>query len=342
MAGVRIAGTGAFVPDNVISNEALASLIEPNAPGKNARWAREKLGIAERRTMEPLDASIARVGDHELELALLAARAAVTNAGIVPEAIDGIWYVSCTQSGEYARFSRTAFALHAALGLRPDAFVLEMDAGCGGATYAMGLASKLISGGGGENCLVVAANAPSKYLCDWQKYVRSGAWLSMYIFGDGAGAILLQRSTGAPNDCGILATYIGVDPSMPLMQYSTPSDGAEPLFLMDSRAVSMAFRRYARQALEALQVRHPFRGDEIRRFYFHQVNGNILRNFTEELAIEPERVALHVHKYGNLAAASTLVLLDEDVRGGLIGPGDLCVFCTVGAGAQYGAMLVRL
>src|SRR5262249_34237360 len=127
-----------------------------------------------------------------------------------------------------------------------------------------------------------------------------------------------------------------------LMEFSRPTGGRGPVYLIDGRGVVLGFRGYARAALEALRRRYAFRPEDIRRFYFHQVNGVVLRNFVAEIGIPQDRVAIHVDRYGNLAAAASLVLLAEDMRGGLIGPGDLCVVCTVGAGAQYGALLIRM
>jgi 3-oxoacyl-[acyl-carrier-protein] synthase-3 len=339
---VRIAGVGSHIPEHAVSNDAIASFVEPRAPGKNGAWALEKLGILSRRTVAPLDAlaTLPSDGEHEIELACAAGRAALAHAGLDGEAVDGFWYVSGTQTDALRRLSRGAFILHRRLGLRPEAFAFDMDAGCGGATYAMHAARHLILGDAGDTLLVVAANVASPNLRNAEAYLRSGTWLPLYIFGDGAGAIVLRRSTAGAG--GILASYAAVDPSTPLMEFRAPAPGCEPLFLMDARAVALSFRKYARAALTGLQRKHPFDLSDVRRFYFHQVNGTVLRDFVAEMGIAEERVAFHVDRYGNLAAAATLVLLDEDVRSGTVGPGDLCLFCTVGAGAQYGAMLVRL
>jgi 3-oxoacyl-[acyl-carrier-protein] synthase-3 len=232
--------------------------------------------------------------------------------------------------------------LHQRLGLGPETFVLEMDAGCGGAVHAISAASQLLAGGAENNILVVAANVPSQYYDHWEAYARSGAWLSMYVFGDGAGAVVLRREQAGYDERGILATYTAIDSSTPLMEFIRPENQNEAVYFIDGRAVATSFRQYARLALEALQRKHPFNFNDVRRFYFHQVNANVLRNFVAEIGIPEDRVAIHVDRYGNLAAAATLVLLDEDIRERAVGPGDLCVICTVGAGAQYGAILLRL
>ena len=341
---IRVAGTGSFVPDHVISTELIGSLVERYAPGKGAAWALEKLGVAERRFAVPLDAASGHpIGEaDELAMAALAASEAIKRAGIEARDLGGLWYVSCTQSDAQRHFSRLALGLHARLGLRSEAFALEMDAGCGGAVHAIAAAAAQMRGADLGNVLIVAANAPSQYFGHWEAYAESGAWLSMYLFGDGAGALVLQQvpHTAAPG--GILAAFTANDPVNPLMEFARPEGRGDPLYVIDGRRVALGFRGYARAALEALRCRHSFELSDIHRFYFHQVNAVVLRKFVAELGIPESRVAIHVDRYGNLAAAATLVLLDEDIRAGLVGPGDLCVLCTVGAGAQYGAILLSL
>jgi 3-oxoacyl-[acyl-carrier-protein] synthase III len=261
-------------------------------------------------------------------------------SGIPPDRVGGLWFVSCTQSDRYRHFSRACLELHALLGLPANAFALEMDAGCGGGVHALAHASYLIGGGAADNVLIVASNLPSPYHKHWEAYAQSGAWLSLYIFGDGAGAIVLGPSPS--EDRGILATYTAVDPSVPLMSFSRPEGQTETLYRIDGRAVALGFRLYARRAISELQRKFAFSLEQVTRFYFHQVNAKVLRDFLAELEIPVGRAAIHVDRYGNLAAASLFVLLDEDIRSGVIRPGDLCLLCAVGAGAQYGAILLRI
>jgi 3-oxoacyl-[acyl-carrier-protein] synthase III len=164
----------------------------------------------------------------------------------------------------------------------------------------------------------------------------------MYIFGDGAGALVLHRSDQLQSGSHIIASYLGVDPSQPLMYYEPRGDPGEPLYVIDARSVATSFGVYAKQALDGLQKAYPFDFRSVARFYFHQVNGNVLMKFVDKIGLPRERVATHVERYGNIAAAATLALVDEDRRSGTVRNGDLVVFCTVGAGAQFGAALVRL
>ncbi len=163
--------------------------------------------------------------------------------------------------------------MHRRLGLRTDSIPLEMDAGCGGAVHAMVLGAHMLAGVGMDNMLLVASNVPSRYYGDWESYVAADVWLSMYIFGDGAGAVLLRRSEHIPSCSQIIASHFGVDPSQPLMDYEPRGNHDEPLYVIDARSVAASFGVYARRALDGLQKVHPFDFGDIARFYFHQVNG---------------------------------------------------------------------
>ena len=340
--GIGVAGTGSHMPETVITNDELAKLI--GRGDKGADWAENKLGISARRFMTRLD-NYGKPVEHadELDMAEKATRDALLNANMSTSDVDGIYLVSCTQFGhDRHHFSKSVLELHKRLGLRANAVSMEMDAGCGGALHAMILGSKIISGNSMDNMLIVASNGPSRFYGDWESYVASNQWLPMYIFGDGAGATVLRRSENIVSGSEIIASYIANDPTNPLMYFEPRGNKPEPLYVIDGRGVAVSFSKYAKQALDGLQQKHRFDWNDVDRFYFHQVNGKVLTKFVEKMGFPLEKVAMHVDRYGNIAAAATLVLMDEDRKAGVVADGALCVFCTVGAGAQYGAALIRL
>ena len=153
---------------------------------------------------------------------------------------------------------------------------------------------------------------------------------------------VLRRSENILSNSEIISAYIANDPTNPLMYFEPRGNHPEPLYIIDGRGVAVGFAKYATAALNGLRAQHHFEWKDINRFYFHQVNGKVLEKFVTSQAIPLEKVAMHVDRYGNIAAAATLVLMDEDRKSGDLSDGDLCVFCTVGAGAQYGAALVRV
>lgn len=335
----KIVGTGSFVPDVAVKNKELTDIIGI----KDAEWIYKNLGIEERRFSATLDKMTGQVVTRnitDIDLAHEAAIRAIQDARLSPEQINGLWYVSCTQNPEkHHHFSQAAIELHDRLGLGVDAFANEIDSGCGGVMQAIGISNDMIKGDDKANILIVASNQPSWFI-DRELYVATHNWLSIYIFGDGAGAVLLQKAE--KTNKGIVSSYYGADGSNPLMYYRYKDRGNHPVYEIDAKAVKDLFPVLMKRSLSGLRKKYRFELDEIKRFYFHQANRWILEGFAEFLEIPLERVAINVDKYGNLSAASTLVLLDEDIKEGRVKKGDLLLFCAVGAGAQYGAFLVRL
>ncbi|MBI2458990.1 MAG: 3-oxoacyl-ACP synthase III family protein [Parcubacteria group bacterium] len=337
---VRIAGTGSFIPKEIYTNEEMVSIVKQ----KNSEWIYKNLGIKERRFAGRIESLIGTADKHEigdLDMAYFAALEAIKDADLKPDEIDGLWYVTCTQDlEEYCHFSRAAIELHSRLELSSHAFAFEIDSGCGGTMQAIGISNDMIKGDDKINILVVASNKPSGQFNNLDSYIKTGAWLSAYVFGDGAGAMILQRSLNGKT--GIIATYYGADGSHPLMYYHKKSGADTPVYEIDAKAVKELFPALMKRSLNGLMKKYSFELDEVKRFYFHQANYWVLKSFANFLEVPFERVAVNVDKYGNLSAASTLVLLNEDRRNGIVKENDLVLFCAVGAGAHYGAFLVRL
>ena len=335
---IVIAGAGSFMPETVVSNQTIVDFIGQKDPD----WISRRLGVGERRFMAPFDKDGFPIQDtDELDMAEASAHKAIHSAGLRAEDVHGLYFVSCTSTVNRTHLSRAGFDLHKRLGLPNTCRLIQTDLGCGGFVAALGDAAELLRGSDRTTMLVVASNAPSKHFGgNLSAYLASEAWLSAYLFGDGAGAFVLRKQQG-DGTAGILASYFAVDPTQPLMAYASKGS-MPPVYLIDAMAVKMGYLQYSQTAIDELRKRYPFELSEVDRFYFHQANGRLFDALIDKLGIPPERAAKNVTRYGNTSAAATPILFSEDRQSGAVMDGELCLFCTAGAGAQYGALLVRV
>jgi len=340
----RIAGTGRFVPPNVLDSDQMA-VFAGQPRGWNGEKIRRMTGIRERRFAVPLNTNTGLplnperdLGLVEIEMAVTAARRALDDSGYEPEDVDTLIYVSCTAPhGGRAHFSANAHLIHKELGVSHEADVYEMDAGCGGAVSAIGLATKLIGSEANNVVLIVASNQPSRYM-DRELYKETGAWLSSLIFGDGAAATVID---GKANGSGILGCVTETFSSLELMQLLEGETSRNRAYHILGKEVKEAFGTCLGGILGKLFAKVPeARGAKM--FIFHQVNERVLSTFVDDYGLPKERVPMHVATRGNIAAAATLDILDEQRKSGKLKEGDLIVIGAVGAGAQVGALAARL
>lgn len=358
---VKIAGVGAFVPPIVVTNERLVKAI----PGWAPERIEEKTGIRERRYVCDFDAETGRaLADPEptdpgpsARMAEHALLDALASAGMEPGELDGVILTTCTP--DQVAFSHDAMVLHRRLGLRPEAFSLMHDDGCGGAMFHLTMARELIESGRRKAIAIVGVTAFSPHL-DREAYQgtlelggkKLGSFLSFYLFGDGAGAIILVRDD-TPGDSAILASYSGNEYMdlvvrrggggmfPPLPGRAAITDNA---FYVDGPLVASTFGPTLRKAIEGALARSAHSVSDVSRFFLHQANKRVLEAFVRDAGLDPERVPMHMECYGNMVSAGTLVLLAEELRAGRVelGSGELVLMSALGAGAQYGAHLIRL
>jgi 3-oxoacyl-[acyl-carrier-protein] synthase III len=360
---VSIAGAGGYVPPLVVDNERLVKAI----PGWTPERIVEKTGIKERRFAWNFDevsgkaiapGVIADPGP-SVQLAEHALREALAAARLAPAELDGLMVTTCTP--DQTNFSHDAMVLHHRLGMRPEAFALLHDDGCGGALFHLAMAREMILSGQRRTVAVVGVNAFSPHL-DREVYSGKlahegkelGSFLSFYLFGDGAGAIILRAGpAGGPGTSGILASYAanehldlvirrgggGMWPAHP--GRSVPDDFA---FHVDGQKVASCFAPFLRKAIDGALARAEMGLSDIKRFYLHQANKRVLEAFIADAGIPRDRVAMHMERYGNIVTAGTLVLLAEDLRDGTValGSGEPVLMAAIGAGAQCAAHVIRL
>lgn len=360
MKSVRYVGAGAYLPPRVVKNERLVKAI----PGWPAERVEQRTGIAERRYLWDFDAEAGVALEPEGEppeqlkgnadMVEAALRNALDSAGLRASDLDGLYVVSSTP--DEINFCRDSIEVHRRLGMRSDAFALLVDSGCGGAVYMIDMARKLILSGQARTIAVVASTLASPFLhrdtftSPMPGNPKINAYLSFYMFGDGAGALILRGDEGTK--LGVQASTSATDhPELVIHRAGgaqlPPSRAtrADNAWYVDGPTVARAYPEYMGRAVDTLLNGHKAELlPQIERFYLHQANKFVLLKFVAEAGLPAERVPLNVHRYGNTSAASTLILFAEELAEGRIrlGSGDLVLFAAIGAGVHYGGQLVRV
>jgi 3-oxoacyl-[acyl-carrier-protein] synthase-3 len=318
----RITGTGAFLPDNIVTNDDLARRVDTSDD-----WIRERTGIRQRH--------IAKDGQTTSDLALGAARAALADAGIDAGELDLIIVATTTPDRS---FPAVATMIQSRLGMTRGA-AFDVQAVCSGFIYGLSLADSLIRTGQARTVLLIGAETMSRLL-DWSD--RG----TCVLFGDGAGAVVLQAydGKGDNSDQGILNTRIFSDGRLHDMLYTdggvslTRSAG---LLRMQGKEVFKHAVTNIAAAIEASTQAAGIAIKDVDWFVPHQANQRILDGTAKKLGIDPARVVSTVAFHGNTSAASVPLALVTAVRDGRIKRGDLVLLEAMGAGFTWGAALIR-
>jgi 3-oxoacyl-[acyl-carrier-protein] synthase-3 len=324
---IRIAGTGAFLPETRLTN----AMLEARGIGTTEDWIIERTGIRERRIVEP--------GTPVSAVALPASRQALEAAAIGPEDVDAIVFATSTPD---SISPPSACMLQRDLGAT-NAAAFDVIAGCSGFVISLDIGRAMVASGQCRNVLSIGADVMTSVVNPKQRDV-------CIIFGDGAGAAVLQAAT---DDQGaIINSILGAQGDNELM-YVKAGGSRHPTSVEtvanDEHYFQMVGRRVYKFAVKKIDtlVRDVFEGteytlDDVDWFVPHQMNELILRNaFTEQLQVPWEKVVVNLHKYGNTTAGTIPIALDEAVRDGRIKRGDLIVMVVVGAGLSWGVALVR-
>jgi len=314
----RIIGTGSYLPARVLTNHDLEKMVETTH-----EWIVTRSGIIERHI----------AADDELtsDLALQASRRAIEAAGIGLDEIDLIIVATTTPD---QIFPSTACILQDKLGIKQGA-AFDVQAVCSGFIYALNTADLFIRGGQARNALVVGAEVLSRVL-DWTD--RS----TCVLFGDGAGAVVLQAS----DEPGILGAKLHSDGSQRGMLQANAriSQGkieGNPYVYMDGQGVFKFAVKVLSEVVEELLADQGMQGADIDWLIPHQANIRIIEATARKLGLSMDNVVLTVAHHGNTSAASIPLALDTAVREGRIHPGQNLLFEAVGGGFTWGAVLVR-
>jgi 3-oxoacyl-[acyl-carrier-protein] synthase III len=317
-APVSITGLGTYAPERVLTNDELAELVDTTD-----EWITERTGIKERRIAAPEQAMT--------DLALPAARMALERAGVEPEEIDLIIVATVTPD---MMFPTTA-SLLADLLPAPKAAAYDLLAGCTGFVYALAQGHAMVSAGLSKKALVVGGDVLSKIL-DWTD--RS----TLVLFGDGAGAVVLERV----DEGGFEGFELGADGGggehlwLPGSGSRTFED-ADRLVKMNGREVFKFATRVMVSSAEALLDEVGRTIDDVDVYVPHQANTRIIDYATKKLGIAKDRVIVNVDRYGNTSSGSIPLALGDAEADGRLRQGSLVLMTGMGAGLTWGSTLME-
>ncbi len=314
----KIIGTGSYLPARVVTNFDLEKIVDTSHD-----WIVSRSGIVERH--------FAADGEMASDLAMHASRKAIEAAGM---SVDEINLVIVATTTPDQIFPSTACILQDKLGIRQGA-AFDVQAVCSGFVYALNTADLFIRSGQARNALVVGTEVLSRLL-NWKD--RS----TCVLFGDGAGAVVLQRSETP----GILSAKLYADGSYRGMLSAEGSirNGAivgDPYMKMDGKAVFKFAVKVLSEVVEEVLADNKMQCADIDWLVPHQANVRIMEATAKKLGMSMDKVVVTVAHHGNTSAASIPLALDTAVRDGRIQPGQHVLLEAVGGGFTWGAVLLR-
>lgn len=346
---VKVIGTASWVPNTTITSRELMDALKTTKPSD---WVEQRLGIRERRLAVTLP-DLKWLKDEAPSCAIISeriCRKVLRETGTDPEEIRHLILVTCTPDELHFKFTTTE--IHRTLGLHRTARIHEIPSGCSGLIEAFDTAMAYLQGTYpiGSKILVVGVNLSAPFFCDRPRYVDQKEWLSGVIFADGACAILLQ-SEESEKEAGILKTFFEVDGSHPLMHYpaggvldpTMPNNVHRHLYAMNAKEVEEHYRAAMVRNFERLAEEiSDFDIKSFRRIYLHQASPAAVEAFRLIAQLPEDQVPIKGRILGNPSAAVTGIMLDQDLREGVVRPGDRVLFSVVGAGAVNGAAVIAL
>ncbi len=317
----RITGTGSFLPENVLTNHDIEKMVETSD-----QWIKERTGISKRH--------IAAEGETTCDLAEAAARNALEAAGVTAAEIDLV-IVATTTADKI--FPSTACLIQKRLGIHGSA-AFDVQAVCSGFIYAISVADKFIRTGSAKKALVIGAETLSR-ITNWED---RGTCI---LFGDGAGAVVLEAS----DEPGILSTHLHADgrydellhvPAGVSTNYELVKQGKAYMEMQGNEVFKMAVRTLGRIVDETLAANNMDKSD-IDWLVPHQANIRIIAATAKKLNMSMDKVVVTVGEHGNTSAASVPLALDVAVRDGRIKKNDTVLLEAFGGGFTWGSVLLK-
>jgi 3-oxoacyl-[acyl-carrier-protein] synthase III len=314
----RISGTGSYLPERVLTNFELERRMDTSDA-----WIRERTGIERRHIVAP--------GETTVDMAEHAARRALEAAGVAPGDVDLIIVGTCTPD---LVFPNAGVMLQGRLGCRGGP-AFSIEAACSGFIYALSMADKMVKAGEAKCALVVGAESLSKITNPDDRGTA-------ILFGDGAGAVVLQPST----EQGIISTHLHADGSYVDLLKCTGgvsaghAVGGDVVFMAGSEVFKIAVTKLGAIVDETLAA-NGLPKSAIDWLVPHQANIRIIQATARKLDMPLERVIVTVQEHGNTSTASVPLALDVGVRDGRIKRGELLLLEAFGGGFTWGSALVR-
>ncbi|MEO0123924.1 MAG: beta-ketoacyl-ACP synthase III [candidate division WOR-3 bacterium] len=321
-----IAGIGIYVPEKVLTNFDLEKIVETSD-----EWIRTRSGIRERHIADQKTATS--------DLAVIAAKKAIENAGIDPKEIDAIILGTATPD---MLFPSTACLVQSQIGAR-QIMSFDISAGCSGFLYGLGIADSMVKNGY-DNVLVIGAETLSK-VTDFTDRA------TCVLFGDGAGAVIVKKNNDDSH--GIIASYFAADGSDWKLLHQ-PAGGSRIPASEDSvknrlhyikmegnEVFKLAVRAMIESAVNTLKKAN-LSSKDVALLIPHQANIRIIEATAKRLDIPMEKVYVNLDKYGNTSAASIPIALAEALQEGRIKKNDYVLMVAFGAGFTWGGVLIKI
>lgn len=313
----RISGTGSYLPAKILTNAELERMIDTTD-----EWIFARTGIRERH--------IAASHECTSDLGIAAAKKAIEAAGIDIQDIDLLVVATTTPD---RIFPSTACLIQNQLGIRNNSPAFDVQAVCSGFVYALSVADSMIKTGAAKTALVIGAETMSR-ITDWTDRSNCILW------GDGAGAVILQAS----DEAGIITTHLHANGSyeklLTVPAGVSKQDGDKTIKMEGNAVFKMAVNTLD-QIVDETLLANGMQKSDVDWLVPHQANIRILQATAKKLDMDLDKVVVTVDKHGNTSAASIPLALDTAVRDGRIKRGDTILMEAFGGGFTWGSALIK-
>lgn len=315
----HIIGTGAYLPENAVSNDELSKTVDTSD-----EWIQQRTGIKSRH--------IAAEGEKTSDMATKAALQALENAGLTGKDIDAVILATTTPD---QTFPATAVTVQDNIGMGDHGFGLDVQAVCSGFVYALSVANNFVISGQVKRALVIGADHFTSLL-NWDDRT------TCVLFGDGAAAVVLEGSEDTSR--GVISTHLHSEGRHRDLLYvdggpsSTQTTGQ--VQMNGQEVFKHAVTRMSQAVEEALEA-NQLSPEDVDWLVPHQANRRIIERTVKKLKMPMEKVVLTVDKHGNTSAASIPLALHEAVEDGRIQKNHLLLFEAMGGGLTWASALVR-